>query len=67
MNMKGPSIAENIKKLRLKLNLTQEKFAQKIGVSFSTVNEWERGKRLPSPLAMRQIEELWRQVKRKRK
>jgi len=38
--------------------MTQEQFAAKIGVTFSTVNRWESGKSKPSPLAMRQIEEL---------
>jgi transcriptional regulator with XRE-family HTH domain len=56
--VKNSSIARRIKSLRLKLNLTQEQFAQKVGVSFSTVNEWERGKRTPSPLALRQLEAL---------
>jgi len=54
--MKEFSLAKDIKTLRLKLRLTQEQFAQKIGVSFSTINEWERGKRKPSPLALKQIE-----------
>lgn len=36
----------------------QEQFAAKVGVTFSTVNRWESGKSKPSPLAMRQIEEL---------
>lgn len=47
-----------IKELRSKLGLTQEQFAAKIGVTFSTVNRWENGKGKPSPLAMRQIKEL---------
>jgi DNA-binding transcriptional regulator YiaG len=47
------------RELRSKLGLTQEHFAAKIGVTFSTVNRWESGKSKPSPLAMRQIEELF--------
>jgi putative transcriptional regulator len=47
-----------IRKLRKALGLTQEKFAAYVGVSFSTVNRWENGKGKPSPLAMKQIEEL---------
>ena len=55
---KENEIAIVIKNLRSKLGLTQEQFAVKVGVTFSTVNRWESGKSKPSPLAMRQIEEL---------
>ncbi len=51
-------LARKIRGLRFKLGLTQEQFAAKVGVTFSTVNRWESGKSKPSPLAMRQIEEL---------
>ena len=51
-------MTKNIRNLRSKLGMTQEQFAAKIGVTFSTVNRWESGKSKPSPLAMRQIEEL---------
>jgi DNA-binding transcriptional regulator YiaG len=60
--MNDPYITKRIKDLRLKLGLTQEQFAQKIGVSFSTVNGWENGKRKPSPLAMKQIELLIQEI-----
>ena len=51
-------LARKIRRLRSKLGLTQEQFAAKVGVTFSTVKRWESGKSKPSPLAMRQIEEL---------
>jgi len=51
-------LARKIRELRSNLGLTQEQFAAKVGVTFSTVNRWESGKSKPSPLAMRQIEEL---------
>ena len=51
-------LARKIRELRSKLGLTQEQFAAKVGVTFSTVNRWENGKGKPSPLAMRQINEL---------
>ena len=50
--------AEMIRKLRAQLGLTQEQFAAKVGVTWSTVNRWENGRGMPSPLAMRQIELL---------
>jgi transcriptional regulator with XRE-family HTH domain len=55
-------LAKRIKELRLKLGLTQEQFAARAGVTFSTVNRWESGKSKPSPLAMRRIEELMEHV-----
>jgi putative transcriptional regulator len=51
-------LADKIRELRSKLGMTQEQFAAKVGVTFSTVNRWESGKSKPSPLAMRQIQEL---------
>lgn len=51
-------VAEMVKKLRAKLGLTQEQFAAKVGVTWSTVNRWENGRGKPSPLAMRQINDL---------
>lgn len=44
-----------IKKLRLEMNLTRERFAQLLGVSFMTVYRWEVGKCKPSPMATRAI------------
>lgn len=53
---------ETVKKLRVALNLTQEQFAAKLGVTVSTVNRWENGKGNPSPLASHRIEELWQMI-----
>lgn len=50
-----------IKKLRLKLGLTQEQFASRLGVTFVTVNRWEAGKVAPSSLALRQLKRLEKQ------
>tara|TARA_Y100000310_G_scaffold166912_1_gene166617 strand:- start:8113 stop:8283 length:171 start_codon:yes stop_codon:yes gene_type:complete len=48
----------NIKELRIKLGLSQEKLAKKLSVSWATVNRWETGKHKPSSLAMQQLESL---------
>ncbi|MCK4886928.1 MAG: helix-turn-helix transcriptional regulator [Planctomycetes bacterium] len=56
--MKNKDIPKIVKKLRTAFGLTQEQFAAKVGVTFSTVNHWENGEGLPFPLAMKQIEEL---------
>ena len=47
-----------IRELRSTLGLTQEQFAAKVGVTFSTVNRWESGKSKPSPLAKQRLDEL---------
>ncbi len=55
-------VAKMIRELRAKLGLTQEQFAAKVGVTFSTVNRWENNKGYPSPLALRQIKALFNKV-----
>ena len=44
--------------VRLRLNLSQEMFAQKLGVSFATVNRWENGKSIPRKLTMYRFEKF---------
>ena len=43
--------------LRKRLGLSQEKLAAQLGVSFQTVNRWERGHTKPSQLALHAIEQ----------
>jgi transcriptional regulator with XRE-family HTH domain len=52
--------ARLVRALRRHLGLTQEELARRIGVSFSTVNSWENGKRRPLPFLRRQLEEMAR-------
>jgi DNA-binding transcriptional regulator YiaG len=51
-----------VRALRERTGLTQEKFAAKLGVTFPTINRWENGRAKPSPLAMKQIEDLLRNL-----
>ncbi len=51
------SLAEDIKKIRIKTFLTQEAFAKELGVSFNTVNRWETGKQKPSIKMMKAIDD----------
>lgn len=51
------SFRNEIKIIRQKCLLSQEAFAQELGVSFTTVNRWESGKSKPSYKAMKQIDE----------
>ena len=50
------TFAEKVRYAREKLNLSQERFAAKLGVSFSTINRWEKGHFMPSYLAQAQFE-----------
>lgn len=52
-----------IRKLREKLGLTQEQLADRLGVTFNTVNRWENNRTKPSPLALREIERLLKEAK----
>lgn len=51
-----------IRALRQRLGLSQEKFAAKLGVSFQTVNRWERGRTKPSQLAMNAIRQKFAEI-----
>lgn len=46
---------KEIKRIRQRSFLTQEEFAKKIGVAFSTVNRWESGRAKPNLKAMKSI------------
>ena len=48
-------LPEEIKRLRTRCFLTQDNFANKLGVTFSTVNRWEQGKSKPNLVAMKNI------------
>jgi transcriptional regulator with XRE-family HTH domain len=47
--------AVRIKRLRNELGLTQVRLAERMGVSFASVNRWENGQSRPSPLAWQKI------------
>ena len=47
-----------VKELRSRLELTQEQFASEVGVTYSTVNNWENGKRTPQPFLLRRLLEM---------
>lgn len=51
-----PQIGHVVRNLRQQLNLSQERFAAHLGVSFQAVNRWENGRATPSPMAMEKIE-----------
>jgi transcriptional regulator with XRE-family HTH domain len=51
-------IRKLVKRLRERMGLTQEQFAQEVGVTFSTVNQWENGHRYPQPYLLNRLLEL---------
>lgn len=53
-----------IKDLRGKLELSQERFAARIGVSLPTISRWETGKSKPEGATLHMLEGLVREVKK---
>ena len=51
---------EEILTLRERLEMSQDAMAKKLGVSRQTINNWESGRKRPSPLAQRQLARLER-------
>ena len=62
MRSAGDDIPEDcsvrVKDLRERLGLTQTRMAERVGVSFATVNRWENGQSRPRRLAWRRIVDL---------
>jgi transcriptional regulator with XRE-family HTH domain len=56
------STAVLVKETRKRLGLTQLQFAKILGVSFQSVNRWERGKTRPLPIILKQIEVMVREM-----
>ncbi len=52
-------ISERIKTFRIKHSLTQEQLASILGVSFTTINAWETGKRIPQHSMQAVLENLF--------
>lgn len=63
--MKGCNVVAIVKRLRKGMELTQEQFAQEVGVTYSTVNQWENGHRHPQPYLLRRLLEMKEELERK--
>jgi putative transcriptional regulator len=50
----------NVRAMRRRLGMSQERFAAEIGVTFSTVSRWENAHNEPSHLSWRAIQGLAR-------
>jgi DNA-binding transcriptional regulator YiaG len=58
-------IPDLIRTLRKCMNLSQEKSATYLSVSFQTINRWEKGRATPSQMAIKLIElQLWQMGER---
>jgi superfamily II DNA or RNA helicase len=50
--------SSRVRNIRTRLELTQTRLAERIGVSFATVNRWENGQSKPTRLAWQQLLDL---------
>lgn len=58
--MKDNEFPAFVRRLRARMGLTQEQFAREVGVTFSTINQWENGRRHPQPYLRRRLLEMAR-------
>ena len=56
------STAALVKEARKRLGLTQLQFAKTLGVSFQSVNRWERGRTKPLLIALKHIEVMVKEM-----
>lgn len=49
-----------IRRLRAKLNISQTELAAMLGVSFTSVNRWEKGHHQPTVIAKEKLKQLFK-------
>lgn len=52
------TFSKKVEEVRVRLYITQEQLAEMLGVSFSTVNRWEKGYHEPTLLIRRKFDDL---------
>lgn len=57
--MNQDKIAKLIKDIRIKNNLTQKEFADKLGVTYQAVSKWENAKNIPDISVLKEIKKLY--------
>lgn len=62
LSAEQPTIGNQVQELRHVMNLSQEKFADVLGMRLPSVNRWEKGRATPSALVLQQIEILLQQL-----
>lgn len=55
-------VADLIYELRQRLELTQEQFAARLGVTYPTINRWENQRAKPSPMALKLVKAMLQQM-----
>ena len=60
--MTGANIPRLVKEVRGRLGLTEEQFAQRVGVTYGFVNHWENGKRRAPPFLVGRLVEMREEV-----
>lgn len=60
--LEQPTVSHLVRDLRQLTGLTQEQFASCLGVSYTTVNRWENAHMQPSPLALKQIKTMLKEM-----
>ena len=63
-NAAPTGLPARVRRLRRHLNLTQEDFAARVGVSVITVHRWETGQSRPRRLALASLREIETEVAR---
>lgn len=57
--MDQEKVGKFIKEIRIKNNLTQKEFAEKLGVTFQAVSKWENAKNIPDISLLKEISTLF--------
>lgn len=57
--MSQEKVGKFIKEIRIKNNLTQKEFAEKLGVTFQAVSKWENGKNIPDISLLKEISRMF--------
>ena len=65
--MQDRDIPSLVRQLRERMGMTQEQFAQAVGVTFSTVNQWENGRRRPQPFLVKRLIDMEAEISQKKK
>ena len=60
--MKNKDVSKFIKELRDKLDFKQEEFVQKVGVTFLTINNWEKDTRTPHPFLFQKLLDIAKEI-----
>lgn len=57
--MDQEKVGKFIKEIRIKNNLTQKEFADKLGVTFQAVSKWENGKNIPDISLLKELSKMF--------